>query len=861
VRIAVGTKLDHYQIVAAIGAGGMGEVYRARDDRLARDVAIKVLPAKVKDDPERLRRFEIEARAAGGLNHPGILSVFDVGVDATTPYLVMELLDGVPLRDKLRDGPLAQRKAIDYAIQIASALAAAHERGIVHRDLKPANLFVTRDGRIKILDFGIAKMAEPDTGTLTAGHTETGAVLGTAGYMAPEQVRGRDADHRADLFALGVVLYEMLAGKAPFGAETPIDRALATLNGDPPPIADASPALALIVQRCLEKSPEERFQSARDLAFALKALATTSSTESAIAPQLPPPRSRWPLVAGGLAVGGIAAAFAIGRATAPRGEQSTAVTPPPPAAMTPLRFTRVTHRYGNIGNARFGPDEKTVVFSARFDGDERLRIYTALPGSLEPRVLVDRPLRLIDVARSGDLAVALETPASMTGAGRDILARMPLAGGEPRSLLQDFNDAGWTADGSLVVTRRIGGKWRLELRDALGHAKTLVETSDELGDVAVSPDGKHVAYDRAAVLDRRPAAIEVSDLNGKRRTLVPPRDDIWTMVWHDDRELWFTTLTQLRAVTLDGKERLVTELPGQISLEGITRDGRVLLRRRDGTQHKVSRRSGVSHNLTWQREAEGGELSDDGELMLFSELGLGSDRHEIYVRPTDGRPAVHLGIGTSFALSSDHAWALIGNEPPTTELDLVPTGPGDRVRIPLGSIKEIDNAELMHDGKRILICARDGGSHRIWVTDRSGTPPQPIGPPGFHLGGKPSPDDRLAIGLDSNGKPFVVPLDGNGSVRDFVAANDRILYFNWAADSRSLFVVKHELPPGAEFARAVVHKHDLATRRSTFMMAVDEQRPADNIFLTDWQITPDGKTTVAGYYHPSAQVYVVEGLR
>jgi eukaryotic-like serine/threonine-protein kinase len=476
VSIGAGTKLGHYQVVAAIGAGGMGEVYRARDDRLARDVAIKVLPAKVKDDPERLRRFETEARAAGGLNHPGILSVFDVGTDAATPYLVTELLDGASLRDKLRDGPVSARKAIDYAIQIAQALAAAHDRGIVHRDLKPANLFVTRDGRIKILDFGIAKMADPASATvrtITAGHTETGAVLGTAGYMAPEQVRGRDADHRADLFALGVVLYEMLTGKAPFAAETPIDRALATINTEPPALADVPPALALTVQRCLEKSADERFQSARDLAFALGALGSTSVTGSTIAAKMPPlakPRPVWPLVAGGALVVGIGA-FVVGRSTAPNGEASVVTTAPATDTKpAPLKFTRVTQRYGWISNARFAPDEKTVLFTARFDGADRaLRIYTAVPGSLEPRLLLDRPLRLIDASPSGELAVLLWSP-ELALSNTSVLATMPLAGGEPRPILENIDNATWTPDGRLAVVRRVGDKSRIELRDLAGRS-------------------------------------------------------------------------------------------------------------------------------------------------------------------------------------------------------------------------------------------------------------------------------------------------------------------------------------------------------------------------------------------------------
>jgi tetratricopeptide (TPR) repeat protein len=278
VTLAAGTKLGEYEVKSLLGAGGMGEVYRARDSRLGRDVAIKVLPSFVSSDPNRLRRFEQEARAAAALNHPNILAVFQMGTHGGAPYLVSELLEGETLREPIKRGRLAVRKAIDYGSQIARGLAAAHEKGIVHRDLKPENLFVTKDGRVKILDFGLAKLtqAQTDSGHDMPGEgTEPGAVMGTVGYMSPEQVRGQTTDHRTDIFSFGAILYEMLAGKRAFQKPTSADTMSAVLNEDPPEIsqvaANIPPALQRVVHRCLEKIPDQRFQSASDLAFALDA--------------------------------------------------------------------------------------------------------------------------------------------------------------------------------------------------------------------------------------------------------------------------------------------------------------------------------------------------------------------------------------------------------------------------------------------------------------------------------------------------------------------------------------------------------------------------------------------------------------
>ena len=319
-----GTRLGPYEVVTAIGAGGMGEVYRARDTRLGRDVAIKVLPVEFASDPDRLRRFEQEARAVAALSHPNVLAIFDVGTHGALPYLVTELLEGESLRDRLGRGAVPVRKAVELGGQIAQGLAAAHERGIVHRDLKPGNVFLTKDGVVKILDFGIAKVAAPRSpetvgrATTMTGGTETGAQLGTMGYMSPEQIRGVTVDQRTDIFAFGCVLYEMLSGRRAFTGDTAADTMTAILTKDPEPLSrkgrEVPPVLQGMVSRCLEKSPDDRFQSARDLAFNLALVERTSEIDTGPGPA--PARAlrvsrQWLVGAVGLSLLAVAAALIV----------------------------------------------------------------------------------------------------------------------------------------------------------------------------------------------------------------------------------------------------------------------------------------------------------------------------------------------------------------------------------------------------------------------------------------------------------------------------------------------------------------------------------------------------------------------
>ncbi len=463
--VANGTRFGPYEIVGWLGAGGMGEVYRARDPRLGREVAIKLIPEAFAKDANRLHRFEQEARAAGQLNHPNILTVYDAGTHEGAPYIVSELLEGESLRSRLREGPPALRKAIDYARQIAEGLAAAHDKGIVHRDLKPDNLFVTSEGRLKILDFGLAKLTQPadDVARHTASATETGAgtVLGTAGYMSPEQLRGETVDHRSDIFSFGAILYEMLAGRPAFTRGTAAETMAAILKEDPPEPSSATipPALVRLLTHSLEKAREARFQSAHDLAFDLESLSGISSPAASTAVVTAP---RPPRRALGVAVVVLSLLTAVAswltRSTAP-----PAVDPP----LANARFTRFTDWEGTEGGADISPDGRFVAFLADRDGQFDLWVsqvgtgrFVNLTSSLPP--LEPHGALIRRLGFSGDGAEIWFGP----GAG---IMLLPLTGGTPRAFLSEgANTPSWSPDGTRIVYSRIESGEPLFIADRTG---------------------------------------------------------------------------------------------------------------------------------------------------------------------------------------------------------------------------------------------------------------------------------------------------------------------------------------------------------------------------------------------------------
>ena len=887
--LAGGTRLGPYEIVAPLGAGGMGEVYRARDGRLGRDVSVKVLPTQLADDPDRRRRFELEARAAGALNHPSVLAVLDVGAEGGTAYLVTELLDGETLRAKLAGGPPPLRKAIEWAVQIAQGLAAVHDKGIVHRDLKPENLFVTRDGRVKILDFGLAKAVTVDAAaagsesasTFTEGVTGSGAVLGTAGYMAPEQVTAKSVDARTDLFAFGVVLYELLTGRRAFGEGTQVERAYAILKEDPPAPTTInpkiSPALEGVVRRCLEKSPEERFQSARDLAFHLQSVSSTSglSGGASLAPTSLPPRR----VPGGVLIGaalaaGVAAvilAYVLGRRAGHAAPASGA--PLAPAAATrpaQPRYTRLTFREGVITNARFAPNGKSIVYSALF-GSERPQIFTVTAGQLESRVLGDN-LFLLALSSTGELAVAIP-PASLLGPAT--LGRMALVASTPRAVLDRISRADWAPDGTrLAVVIDDDIAQRLEY--PLGHQ--LAKVTGEIGHVRVSPDGKLVAFLHWPAMGNG-GTVELVDAEGARRTVAGPFFSVDGLAWSaDGRELWFTAdagggSLAIHAATIDGQDRIVDTAPGQVSLVDRAADGRTLVSVDSGTRCQLQFHGPGDvgeRELSWFNCSFLTDVSADGKTLLFDE-GCPSNATEgmIYTRPTSGGPAVPLGEGVSYALSPNGKWVLAALTPPKVGLELLPTGAGQPRALPKGPIAEYgDFGGFFPDGERIWFVARDQDVPRLWVQDLATGDPRPLVNRAVFASSRAlSPDGKTFLLRDpSDGSFFEIDAAGGPPRPRTLPAG--AFPFGWTADG-GLYLVRRLL----DVAGWAVTRWNPTTRRE---QAVRTLRANISVIparggidfadrtvvgaLSNFIFASDGSWYAFQYGRFRSDLYVVEGL-
>ncbi len=691
--VSPGTRLGPYEVIGLLATGGMGEVYRARDDRLGRDVAIKVLPAAFSGDPDRLRRFEQEARAAGSLNHPNIVTIYDIGTHNGSPYVVQELLEGETLRERLKQGPLATRKAIDFARQIGRGLAAAHDKGITHRDLKPDNTFLTDDGRAKILDFGLAKLTErvpeestdADRPTISDRLTAPGVVLGTVGYMSPEQVRGHSVDHRADVFSFGVILYEMLQGERAFGGDSDVEIMHSILKDEPLDLAETNPklgpALARVVRHCLEKDPRERFHSAHDLAFALDALSATdpSAVRTALAEK--PPRSlrlAAALILGGVALGTLLWVFA---SSAIRGLFSG----PPPT------FRKLAFRRGVIPAARFHPDGQTIIYGAAWEG-RPVELYTTRIDAPESRPL--------GIPNAGVLAIGGEIAISMgcqfqAEECQGTLAQVPLSGGAPREVLENVRHADWGPDGkSMLVVRAMEGSYRLEY--PIG--KVLYQTPGWICDTRFSPAG-----DRIALLEHPTLGVvtnglvSVIDLAGKKKTLSSGWKDLRGLGWRGPDEIWFTAgqvagQKALYSVTLGGRQRLVLRTPGNPVLLDLSRDGRrVLLSRAEPRTEILFLASGAAleRDMSWFDSSWTGDLTPDGKTLLFTEWGeaVGSEA-TVYMRKTDGSDAVRLGRGRALAMSPDERWVLAVEPSTPPQLVLLPTRAGQPKTLPRGEMKD-----------------------------------------------------------------------------------------------------------------------------------------------------------------------------
>ena len=832
----------------------MGEVYRCRDPRLKREVAIKVLPQALSLDADRLRRFEQEALATAALNHPNILAVFDIGTIEGSPYVVSELLEGETLRERLRSGSIAVRKTLDYALQIAQGLAAAHEKGIIHRDLKPENLFVTKDGRVKILDFGLAKLtqAEPgtDTSLPTATHgTEAGLVMGTAGYMSPEQVRGVALDPRSDIFSFGAILYEMLSGKRAFHGDTAADTMSAILKEDPPDLNETnrnvSPALERVVQHCLEKNPEQRFHSARDVAFDLETLSNQSGTGSRLRAVTDQRRSYWKQAAGALIILlALAGTYYAARNNAP--------------VLTP-HFHQLTFQRGTIYGAKFAPDGQSIVYSAAWNGAPKEQVYTTRTDALMSRPIDLTDSEVLSISSKGEMALRQKSDNSLVPRG--MLSVVPLTGGAPRELLGDVLQASWSRDGeSLAVVHFVGPECRLEYP----VGKTIYATSTgDISHVAVSPEGKRIAFfDHPNAADTR-GYVAVVDLSGKATRLTKEWSDLTGLAWsRSGDEIWFTGSdaginSALYAVNLSGQLRDLLHIPGRLRVFDISKEGQVLIANEATRQEVYGHRMGQDRDgdLSWFDWTLGRSLSADGQWAVLEEDGEGGGPdYTVFLRKTDGSPAIRLGSGMGLDISPDDKWVASTSVKQPAPTVLLPAGAGQPITLADSQLFHTSNLRFLPDGKGLIMVATEKGkAPRTYTLMLDGSVPKPFGPVGFR-GTLVSPDGNYVLGR-KDGAQWMVPFAGDQTPQplSFVRADEAVA--GWTADSKSIYVGDVSSTP------VKVYVADLKTGQRRLH---HQHAPGDLAGVAgvgSGRITPDGNFYLYTVARTLSYLYVVEGLK
>jgi Tol biopolymer transport system component len=845
--LAAGTKLGPYEIVDPIGAGGMGEVYRARDTRLNRDVAIKVLPASFSEDADRLRRFQLEAQSASALNHPNILAIFDIGTFERSPYLVSELLEGESLRARLERGKIPENKAVDFARQIAAGLAAAHAKGIVHRDIKPENLFVTKDGRVKILDFGLAKVtgerAKAGEATRTVTSTTPGIVMGTAAYMSPEQARGQAVDHRTDIFSFGCVLCEMLTGERAFTGATHADVTSAILTKEPVVAGKMPPAVARIVTHCLEKSPEERLQSARDIVFALEGLSQQESGPEA--PASAPRRIWMPLLLGASLLACAALAYLDFR----------------PAAE--VKFHRLTFRRGRIHAARFVPDGHTMVYSAQWE-DEPFQVFAVRDDSPESRPLGLPGTGLFGVSSTSQLALALDIRPATPFVDEGTLAVAPFSGGAPRSLLNDVRFADWSPDGSqLAIVRETPKAWQIEL--PAGHVLHQNPSGGYISDLRFSRDGKHLAF-LEHPSGNSAGYVVVIDRDGREKQLTSNFEgDASGLAWSaKGDEVWFTATKigarrELWAVTLSGRLRRVASYPVSTYLQDIEPDGRVLLLATLEDRSKIYFRGANDareRELSWLDYAIVRDVSPDGKQIMFDESGEGAGADaSVYIRGTDGSAAVKLGSGSRGELSADGQW-ILSIESDSHGLIFFPAGTGETKHIPFKDYS-IERAYLLPGGRELIISATAAGhGSRIYRLNRDGSALRPITPEGIklHITGA-SPDGKLVPAqYAATGKYALWPTSGGDPV-EAIGLLPKEAIAGWTADSKFLYTYT----PGGLPVR--LFRLDFRTGRKELLKEIIPSDRAGVSAAGVVKVTPDGKAYAYSQVQSLHELQLIEGLK
>jgi len=840
----VGRQLGPYRLDGLIGAGGMGEVYRAWDTRLHRHVAVKVLPRDVADAPDRIRRLEAEGRAAAAIAHPNVVTVHDSGSADGVAYVVSELVAGESLRSLLARGPLARATAIDLAVQLARGLAAAHGQGVVHRDLKPENLIVTDDGTLKILDFGLAR-SERDHDP--AG-TEPGTVRGTAGYLAPEQARGERGDARSDLFAVGALVYELLAGRRAFPGDTFVDRLLAGLRDQPAPLAD--PAWP-IVARCLDKDPRRRFQTADDLAWALEG-ARAAEPPTTTPPTTTPTAATASSPAARAAPGAVSRrAFVVGAAVAAAGGAlvTRLIAAPPRRRAPPLRYRQLTFRQGRVASARFTPDGGSVLYTALWD-ELPATIHTARLGGGGTRALDLPPAQLLAVSARGELALALDHRFVDGFAEQGQLALAPLEGGPPRALGAMVQHADFTPDGAeLAIVRRQGDRFRLEL-----PAGNVLLEAGWLSHPRVAPDGRHVAClvhddpgDNAGVV----ALIARADRS--RRTLGPPWTSVDGLAWAGDgRTLWVSAARRggdhaIRALGLDGRERAVVPSASRLRIDDVGADGAMAATQVGGRLRMMVRAPGARDELDLALSdiALVTDLAADGRALVFVEFGDVDTANGGYLRSSAGGPAVRLGPGVPVDLADDGRGVLawLPAPRPTLVIYPVPDGPARTLAVP--RLATMRTARWCADGV-VIEGAEADRPPRLWRLDDGAL--TPISDEGVRGLGAVSADGR-AVAIIADDRLLVLDVAGARPPRVVPGRFVDQRVCGWHAGDAEVQVWSG--------ASREVRRVELATGAATTMLSIAPPRLGQRgVYAVT--VSADGAAYAYSYGQELSRLYIVD---